>query len=126
IAVVRSVAGSVAHGVQADPYVASAEQRLRRPLARPLALLRRWLDPSSPTGLFLTTAVALAAVLVAAFANVTSQVPHHGALTEVDVRLANLSDLLHHGEPVRAATFFSLIGGAPIRIPLSVAVFGVV
>ncbi len=124
--VARSVAGSLARGLEADPFVTRARRRLGGRFARPLAWMGRRLNPSAPTGLFLTSAVAVVALLVSAFASVTSQVIHHGALAQVDVRLASLSDLLHHGRAARTATVFSLLGGAAIRIPLTVALFGLI
>jgi membrane-associated phospholipid phosphatase len=126
VAVVGSVATSVAHGVQGDPFVSEAERRLAGPTARPLEYVRRRLDPHERTGLFLTMSLVLIGVLVVAFVDVTLQVLHHGPLVAIDTRIANLVDLVHRGAAVHAATFFTLIGGAPFRIPLSIALFGLV
>lgn len=118
----RSIAGSLGEALGANAYVAGAGRRL----ARPIGFVRRRLDPRRSSGLFVTATVIVAGLLLSAFASVTTQVLHHGALEQVDARLANLSDLVHHGEPLRAATFFTLVGGAPYRIPLALAVFAVV
>jgi len=125
VLVARSVLGSIGHGLQGDRYVAGAERRLARPIAPPLAFARRRLDHRSPNGLFLTASVLMIGLLLVSFAEVTFQVLHHGALVEIDTRLANLVDLVHRGQAVRAATFFTLIGGAPVRIPLTIALFGI-
>ncbi len=119
--VARSIAGSLREAFVANPYLA----RAGRSLARPWRVVRRRLSRRSPTGLFLTGGVAMTLALVLAFVSITAQVVHHGALAQADVRLENLSNLLHHGARVRAATFFSLLGGATVRIPVSILVFGI-
>src|SRR5207245_10864973 len=80
----------------------------------------------SPYGLFLTVWVTATVLLLFAFASITTQVLHHGALAQADVRLANLSALLHHGERARGATFFSLLGGATFRIPITIVLFAII
>ncbi|TMK81823.1 MAG: phosphatase PAP2 family protein [Actinobacteria bacterium] len=117
----RSIAGSLREAFASNPYLA----RAGRPLAGPWGLVRRRLSRRSSTGLFLTTGLALTLLLLLAFASITAQIVHHGALAQADVRLENLSDLLHHGEPVRLGTFFSSLGGATFRIPVSILIFGI-
>ena len=73
----------------------------------------------------MTLGVIITAVFASWFGSLTLQVVHHGVITQADVRIANLSDALHNGGPVRASTFFSAVGGAGVRIPLSVIIFGV-
>src|SRR6266571_4955826 len=122
LVVARSIGGSLTTGLREDPYI----KRTRARLARPIGFLRRRLDPAEPGGLFLTVSVAATVVMLAAFWSVTSQVRHGGVLPQTDVRVANLSDVLHHGEPLHVATFFTLLGGATFRIPFTIALFAVV
>ena len=117
----RSTGSAIGHALGAQPPIARFAPRLA-PLGR---FIRRRFDPSTPRGLFLTGGLAVTAVLTLAFGSLLAQVVGHGVITEVDVRVASLSDALHHGGPVRASTFFTSIGGATVRIPLSVLVFGV-
>ena len=120
--VARSIAGSFGEAFTANPYLA----RLGRWLHGPAMFIRRRLSRDSPSGLYLTSGVTASVLLLVAFGSITTQVLHHGALAEADVRLTNLSDLLHHGARVRAATFFSLIGGATFRIPLALIFFAII
>ena len=118
----RSVGASLVAALEANEYIQAAGRRL----ARPLAFLRRRLDARSFTGLHLTVAVLVIALLGVAFNSIMLQVLHRGTLEMTDARLANLSDLIHHGEPPHLATFFSQLGGAPIRIPLAIALFALI
>ena len=120
--VARSIAGSFREAFAANPYLA----RLGRWLHGPASFIRRRLSRASSSGLFLTAGATATALLLVGFGSITTQVLHPGALAEADVRLANLSDLLHHGARVRAATFFSLIGGATFRIPLAIIIFAII
>lgn len=118
----RSLGTSLVQALEANDYIEAAGKRL----ARPLAYVRRRLDPRSPTGLCLSVSVVLILGLSAAFNSIMWQVLHRGTLAMTDARLANLSDFLHHGEPLHLATFFSQLGGAPVRIPLAIALFALV
>jgi undecaprenyl-diphosphatase len=120
--IVRSIAGSLGEALAANPYLA----RLGRRLHGPAMFIRRRLSRASPSGLYLTAGVTATVLLLVGFGSITTQVLHHGALAEADVRLANLSDLLHRGARVRAATFFSLLGGATFRIPVAVVIFAII
>src|SRR5438128_5650332 len=68
--VARSIAGSFREAITSNPYLA----RGGRPFARPWALVRRRLSRKSPTGLFLTTGLALTLLLLLAFASITAQI----------------------------------------------------
>jgi undecaprenyl-diphosphatase len=102
------------------PRLAKLRERLS-PVSR---FVSRRLDTSTPAGLFLTSGVIVTGFLVWEFVSLMFQVISHGTITLLDVRVANLSDLLHAGEHVRASTFFTLIGGAKFRIPFCVGLFG--
>ncbi len=117
----RSLGAASRQALAAQLPLARLGARLA-PLGRSV---RRRLDPSTPRGLFLTGGVVVFGALAWAFASITAQVVGHGVLTQIDLRVAGLSDALHHGGPVRASTFFTSIGGGSVRIPLSVLVFGV-
>ena len=120
--IARSIAGSLSEAFTANPYLS----RLGRWLHGPASFLRRRLSRDSPSGLYLTAGVTTTVLLLLGFGSITTQVLHHGALAEADVRLANLSDLLHRGARVRAATFFTLLGGATFRIPLALIFFAII
>jgi membrane-associated phospholipid phosphatase len=117
----RSTGSAIRGGLAAQPPIARLGDRLA-PAGR---LIRRRVDRRSPRGLFLTGGVAVTGVLLWMFVSLLVQVVGHGVITRIDVRVATLSDALHGGGPVRASTFFSTVGGASVRIPLSVLVFGV-
>jgi membrane-associated phospholipid phosphatase len=120
-AFLRSTGSAVGHALAAQPALHRFVVRLA-PLG---GFVRRRFDPSTPRGLFLTGGLTVTAVLTMAFGSLFAQVVGHGVITQVDVRVASLSDALHQGGPVRASTFFTSIGGAAVRIPLSILVFGV-
>jgi len=120
--VARSVAGSFGEAFAANPYLT----RLGGWLRGPARLVRHRLSSKSPQGQFLSAGVGATVLLLLSFGSITTQVLQHGALVQADVRLANLSDLLHHGERARVATFFSLLGGAGFRIPVSVVLFAII
>jgi membrane-associated phospholipid phosphatase len=122
VAAGRSVGSSLLEALEANRYVEAAGKRL----ARPLAFVRKRLDPRSSTGLHLSVAVVFVPVLAGAFNSIMLQVLHKGSLAMTDARLANLSDFIHHGEPLHLATFFSQLGGAPIRIPLTICLFALI
>ena len=121
-AFLRSTGSAIRRALAAQPALARFAARLA-PLGR---FLGRRCDPSTPRGLFLTSGLGVTAVLLWAFGSLLAQVLGHGVITQVDVRVASLSDALHQGGPVRASTFFTSIGGAAVRIPASVLVFGVI
>jgi len=120
--VLSSIGSSLVDALEANEYVTSWGRRL----GRPLAFLRRRIDPRTNSGLHLTVAVLFIVFLGAAFTSITVQVMHRGTLAMTDARIANLSDFLHHGEPLHLSTFFSRLGGAPIRIPLTIALFALI
>src|SRR5436309_3710852 len=110
----RSLGSGISQGLAAQPSLVPVGRRLA-PAGR---LVRRRLDPSSRRGVFLTVGVIACGLLILSFGSLTLQVLRHGAITQVDGRVASLSDSLHRGGPVRASTFFSALGGAGVRIPL--------
>ena len=117
----RSLGSGIWQGFAAQPAFAPLGRRLT-PVGR---FIRRRLDISTPRGLFLTVGVIVTGMLASWFVSLTTQVLNHGVITQIDVRVASLSDALHGGRPVRASTFFTTLGGAGVRIPLSVLVFGI-
>lgn len=119
VAAARAIGTAAVRAAEAQPPIAVLGRKLT-PVGR---FIRGRLDRSTPRGLFLTCGLLVTGVLLLAFTSIARQVVGHGVITQVDVRIADLSDVLHGGRPVRASTFFSAIGGAPVRIPLTVVVF---
>ena len=117
----RSLGAGIAEGFAAQASLVSLGRRLA-PVGRSV---RRRLDTSTRQGLFLTIGVIITGLLASWFGSLTAQVLHHGVITQIDVRVASLSDSLHNAGPVRASTFFTELGGAGVRIPLSILIFGV-
>src|SRR5438128_3997262 len=74
--IARSIARSFGEAFAANLYLAKLGPWLRGP-AR---LVRRRLSRRSPNGLFLTVGVTATVLLLFAFASITTQVLHHGAL----------------------------------------------
>lgn len=118
---VRATGSTIAGALRAQPSFAGLAARL----ARFGRFVRRRCDPSTPRGLFLTAGTVVAVGLMWGFGSLLSQVVGHGPITQVDIRVASLSDSLHGGGAVSASTFFTSISGAAVRIPLSILVFGV-
>jgi membrane-associated phospholipid phosphatase len=119
--ILRSLGTGISAGLAAQPSLAPIGARLA-PMGR---FLRRRLDTSTPGGLFLTVGLIVTSLLALAFGSLTVQVLRQGAITQVDVRVAGLSDALHQGGPVRASTFFTALGGAGVRIPLCMLLFAI-
>ena len=120
-AFLRSLEVGISAGLAAQPSLAPIRRRLA-PVGR---FIGRRLATSTPRGLFLTVGVIVTTLLALAFGSLTTQVLHHGAITQVDMRVASLSDALHDGGPVRASTFFTALGGAKVRIPLTLLFFAI-
>ena len=118
-AFLRSLEVGISAGLAAQPSLAPIRRRLA-PVGR---FIGRRLATSTPRGLFLTVGVIVTTLLALAFGSLTTQVLHHGAITQVDMRVASLSDALHDAVAPCAFDFSRVLGGATIRIPSGVLIF---